>query len=191
MSGPNPFDDVGRKPSGGNPRGSLQASLEVDREASRLDAQIDEAFGESMPTLIMGEAYSALEHQSVERTQQDFLDDKRFEDESSMTLKFLSSHEERERAARAMARRDPDISEQVVPVLVSDAEKEIREGRKGTATWTFVILVTLYFAGDSLVQGQSVIAALVIGVVSFFGAFLLLLVLGNIWHMGEARGRAI
>ncbi len=143
------------------------------------------------PALITGGAYYNLEPQSVEQVEQDMLDDHRFENIGIIQLKNLSTHEERERAARALARRDPSISDQVVPVLVIDAEKAIREERRSTIIFTIAGIVTAFFALNALFKGLGIIAAIISGVVAFFFSMGVMYVIGHTLNMGSVSGRAI
>ncbi len=192
MSGRNPFDDVVSRPRRGTtPRDFHEASQEVQTRVKNLTEKIEAAPPQVLPDLITGEDYFRLEPQSMELIRQDQLDDQRFTHTTRMQLKDLPTHEERERAAKAIARRDPLISEQVVPVLVDDAEREIKEERGSTVFWSIIWLFTGYFSLDSMLQGNGVMGAFIVGICAFFFILVALRVVGHAWNMGGARGRAI
>lgn len=190
MSGRNPFDDVG-KPRGVPPQSYQQASAEVNKTVNEAVKRVHESPRQELPDLITGEAYTNLKPQSYERVQQDLLDDQRFRNITQVQIQDLPNHQERLRAAKVLARRNPLGTDGIANVIVADAEHAAHTKKVKstvvTATWIFTILVFLI----SSVQSGNPIVGFFVAAILHFAVGFIIRVLGFINGMSTVSGRAV
>lgn len=143
------------------------------------------------PDLIVGEAYDALDPHSEHRVQQDALDDRSFRTCGRGDISNLPTHQERERAARAISRRDPLVDETMAKIIVEGAEEQIARNRRRAIT---VLTITGLSCGCfvmSLVQTGDPSVALGVSGFMFLLMVLAYKVVGNLWTMGSSSGSAV
>lgn len=142
----NPFDAVGQ-PRGGTPKPFHVAAASVEEQIEVAVKKVQEAPPQVPPDLITGEAYTHLKPESMELVQQHVLDDVRFESIEYKHLINLPTHQERERAAKALYRRGDSIVTDV-DMIVDDLEYQVavrrREGRVLGAYSLFAAIACIF-----------------------------------------------
>lgn len=196
MRGENPFEKmVGRKPAVAS--GSPPREPKVDQEV--LPVEPPEApKPDPLDQLITGDAYEEL-LQLEERVagkpeklaQQDAIDDDRFEHLHGDDWKQLDDHEDRIRAARAIARREGNRADEVnADEKVDYYEYREDKERLHQAVKTLLLLfVALGFLAGLLQHG--IVGALSTGLAFFFGGVLVLWLYNLFSGMTNVRGRAV
>jgi hypothetical protein len=188
----NPFDDVGKTSRGPVPT--------FDTAATQVDKHIEETVKRALndppqvlPRLITGEAYDALKPRSIELIHQDLLDDERFEKHVFAALWHLPTHQERMRAAKAMGRRGVEFidDEDQATEVVERIELRIREERPQNILIGTCWASALFFGLSGLVTTGEFLGSIMVGTVCFFIPLGFCIVFGNIWHMGESKGRSV
>jgi len=168
-----------------------QASEKIAKQERYLARTIAAVPPKEHPDLIVGHEYDQLEPESEEKSEQDHLDADRFATTQLIGLRYLQTHEERVRAAYAIARRERNVDESAVTMLVSDAEAFIKEQKIKTRYWWGVSLITFFFFADGVSEGRGFGTALGSSLLAFISVLLISWVAGNVWRMGESSGRAV
>lgn len=188
----NPFDDVG-KARKGTPQPFQAAAASVERHVEEAVKKVQEAPPQVLPDLITGEAYDHLLPESIELVQQHVLDDARFEHTQYKHLIDLPTHQERERAAKALGRRgDPIVhDEDHADYLVGRIEGRISEQRTQNAIVGVFWAVAFVLGLTTLVQSGNFFYAAFSGFVGWWSAAFLWRLWVEVRGMSSVSGRAV
>lgn len=188
----NPFDDVGKASRGPVPTFQAAASS-VDKHIEETVKKAQHDPPQVLPDLITGESYDQLKPRSIELIHQNMLDDARFEHTEYKNLISLPTHQERERAARAMSRRGDDMCkrEEDVDWCVQSVERQLHEEQRRTRVTGTCWAIAIFFGLGVLLNDGGVFGALFVGAIMWWVAFLLWYVGYCTLTMGEAPGRAV
>lgn len=188
----NPFDDVG-KAREGLPQSFQAAITSADRNVEEAVKRVQEAPPQVLPDLITGEAYDSLKPQSIELVHQQVLDDIRFENTEYKHLIDLPTHQERERAARALGRRGDSIvgNEDGAEYVVDRIEMRLHERRNQNFILGIFWAVGILFGIITLVQSGNFFYALFSGFVGWWGAAFFGRILVEVLGMNTVTGRAV
>jgi hypothetical protein len=185
----NPFDDVGQ-PRGGTPQPFHVAAASVQERVEVAVKKVQDALPPVPPDLITGEEYTRLEPESIELVQQHVLDDVRFEHTEYKHLITLPTHQERERAAKALYRRDDSIVTDV-DMIVDDLERQLsirrREGHVLGAYTLFAAIVCIF----SFAEGMPLIHVAFNTFCGWWAAALIHRVQSMFIGIGGVSGRAV
>ena len=190
MKGTNPFEKQG-----------VQVSVDQSQTLTNHYTEIPKE--DPLQNLITGEYYEDLLLEAGRSTygvpealvEQNKLDDQRFEHLHEDDWKNLDDSENRERAARAIARREgsyttDQANEAAAQTNVMAFENRIAKEQKKRIMWTVLLFWSLFGAAATGAQG-GFFAFLVGGLVFFFGGSLVLWIASLILGMGSASGRAV
>ena len=188
----NPFDDVG-KAREGPPQPFQAAAASVEKHVVEAVKKVKEAPPQVLPDLITGEEYTHLKPQSLELVQQHVLDDARFENMEYKHLIDLPTHQERERAAKALGRRGDHIvhDEDHAEYLVSRIEGELTVKRTQSAIVGILWMVALIFGLTTLVQSENIFYALFSGFVAWWTTAFIWRIWVEVRGMNTVSGRAV
>ena len=188
----NPFDDVG-KARRGTPQPFQVAAASVERHVVEAIQKVQEAPPQVLPDLITGEAYDQLKPQSIELVHQHVLDDARFEHTEYKHLINLPTHQERERAAKALGRRGDSIvhDEDHAEYLVGRIEGKLDVKRTQNAIVAVFWVIAVIFGGTTLVQSQNFFYALFSGFVGWWVPAFIWRIWVEVRGMSTVNGRAV
>ena len=185
----NPFDNMGQ-PRGGTPKPFHVAAAAVEKKVEVAVKKVQEAPPQVLPDLITGEAYDQLVPESIELVQQHVLDDVRFEHTEYKHLVNLPTHQERERAAKALHRRGDSIVTDV-DMIVEDLEYQVawrrRESRVLGAYWAFAGVVCIF----SFYEGMPLVAVAFNSFCGWWAAAIIHRVQTLFIGIGNVSGRAV
>jgi hypothetical protein len=189
MSGSNPFDRVRKQRK--EVRSFQEASEETKRTVANAARRVEATGHVVYQRLIQGKAYEELPPRSKEKIGQDLLDDQRFRDLGRNDIQTLPTAEERTRAARSLARRDPLIDEAMGEAIASDVEVQLRREGRRTATVFLIWAWTLFCFIAGVGMGKGLFVAIGVAIFGNLAAVLLLRCLSLFVGLGTVSGKAV